>query len=52
VVAEWIESPDALKLLKEMGAQYGQGYLFSKPVPLAQTIHVPAARQLRARARA
>ena len=50
VVAEWIESPDALKLLKEMGAQYGQGYLFGKPLPLEQTIHIPAARQLRARA--
>ena len=50
VVAEWIETPEALKLLTEMGAQYGQGYLFSKPVPLEDTIHIPAPRVLRARA--
>ncbi len=50
VVAEWIETPEALKILTEMGAQYGQGYLFSKPVPLEDTIHVPAVRPVRARA--
>lgn len=50
VVAEWIETPEALKLLTEMGAQYGQGYLFNKPIPLEDTIRVAAPRALRARA--
>jgi len=34
VVAEWVETPEALKLLQKMGAQYGQGYLFKHPMPL------------------
>jgi diguanylate cyclase (GGDEF)-like protein/PAS domain S-box-containing protein/excisionase family DNA binding protein len=38
VIAEWVETPEVLKLLVEMGAQFGQGYLFRKPVPLAQSI--------------
>ena len=38
VIAEWVETPEALQLLLEMGAQFGQGYLFRKPMPLAQTI--------------
>ncbi len=33
VVAEGVESPDELALLKSMGCDLGQGYLFSKPVP-------------------
>ena len=37
VIAEWVETPEALKLLLEMGAQFGQGYLFRKPIPLSQT---------------
>jgi EAL domain-containing protein (putative c-di-GMP-specific phosphodiesterase class I) len=47
VVAEWIESPEVLKILIGMGAQFGQGYLFSQPVPLEETIVVPAARPLK-----
>ena len=50
VVAEWIETPEALKLLTAMGAQYGQGYLFSKPIALEDTIRVAAPRAVRARA--
>jgi len=50
VVAEWIETPEVLKLLTEMGAQYGQGYLFSRPIPLEDTVIVPAARSTRVRA--
>ena len=53
VVAEWVESPEVLKLLVEMGAQFGQGYLFQKPVPLEETIdrHAPrGARIARTRA--
>jgi diguanylate cyclase (GGDEF)-like protein len=38
VIAEWVETPEALKLLLEMGAQFGQGYLFRKPIPLSQTL--------------
>ncbi|HWI16085.1 MAG TPA: EAL domain-containing protein, partial [Burkholderiales bacterium] len=38
VIAEWVETPEVLKILLEMGAQFGQGYLFRKPLPLAQTI--------------
>ena len=40
VVAEWVEAPDALKLLQEMGAQYGQGFMFRKPVPSALTMNI------------
>jgi EAL domain-containing protein (putative c-di-GMP-specific phosphodiesterase class I) len=47
VVAEWIETPDALKLLTTMGAQYGQGFLFKRPVPLEQTLLVPPVREVR-----
>jgi EAL domain-containing protein (putative c-di-GMP-specific phosphodiesterase class I) len=50
VVAEWVESPEALKLLVEMGAQYGQGFMFRKPMPLEDTIQVPANRLLRVKA--
>jgi len=33
VVAEGIETPEQLECLKALGCQYGQGFLFSKPVP-------------------
>lgn len=36
VIAEWIETPDALRLLKDMGTQFGQGYLFQRPQPLQE----------------
>ncbi len=32
VVAEGIEKPEHLKALREMGCEYGQGYLFAKPL--------------------
>jgi diguanylate cyclase (GGDEF)-like protein/PAS domain S-box-containing protein len=35
VIAEWVETPEVLQALREMDAQYGQGYLFQRPVPLA-----------------
>jgi predicted signal transduction protein with EAL and GGDEF domain len=38
VVAEWVETPEALKILLEMGAQFGQGYLFQRPAPLEASI--------------
>ncbi|HUP95696.1 MAG TPA: EAL domain-containing protein [Burkholderiales bacterium] len=49
VVAEWIESPEVLKLLVQMGVQFGQGYLFRKPVPIEETLVLPASRVLQAR---
>jgi diguanylate cyclase (GGDEF)-like protein len=33
VVSEGIETPDQLDRLREAGCDYGQGYLFSRPVP-------------------
>jgi|SRR5579862_201719 len=37
VVAEGIETPDQYKLLRQMGCQFGQGYLFAKPMTAAAT---------------
>ncbi len=50
VIAEWVETPEVLKLLLEMGTQFGQGYLFRKPMPLAHTIHDVKARIARTQA--
>jgi len=33
VVAEGIETPQQLKVLQQLGCEFGQGYLFSKPLP-------------------
>lgn len=33
VIAEGIETEEQLKLLTDMGCHYGQGYLFSRPLP-------------------
>ncbi|MEP6904412.1 MAG: EAL domain-containing protein, partial [Actinomycetota bacterium] len=35
-VAEGIETEEQLRLLQSLGCQFGQGYLFSKPVSVAQ----------------
>ncbi len=43
VVAEGIEESSQLDLLREMGCGYGQGYLFSRPIPAADFV-VTAAR--------
>ncbi len=37
VVAKWVETPEVLSLLRDMGVQYGQGYLFQHPKPLIET---------------
>ncbi|NJN52534.1 MAG: EAL domain-containing protein, partial [Gammaproteobacteria bacterium] len=36
VVAEGIETTDQLKFLAEHDCEFGQGYLFSRPIPLAE----------------
>jgi EAL domain-containing protein (putative c-di-GMP-specific phosphodiesterase class I) len=36
VIAEGIETEAQLRLLKEMGCRYGQGYFFSRPLPAPQ----------------
>lgn len=40
IIAEGIEKEAQLNKLIELGAEYGQGYLFSKPVPIAEIILV------------
>ncbi|MHB1360507.1 MAG: putative bifunctional diguanylate cyclase/phosphodiesterase [Rhodocyclaceae bacterium] len=42
VVAEGIENPAQLELLRQMGCGYGQGYLFSRPVPGSEFVAVIA----------
>jgi diguanylate cyclase (GGDEF)-like protein/PAS domain S-box-containing protein/excisionase family DNA binding protein len=34
VIAEWVETPEALKILRQMGTQFGQGHLFQRPMLL------------------
>jgi EAL domain-containing protein (putative c-di-GMP-specific phosphodiesterase class I) len=34
VVAEGIEHPDQFTLLRELGCEFGQGYLLGRPVPI------------------
>ena len=45
VIAEWVETPEALNLLLGMGTQFGQGFLFQRPVLLVE----PEAQQLSTR---
>jgi EAL domain-containing protein (putative c-di-GMP-specific phosphodiesterase class I) len=41
-VAEGIESADLARVLTELGCQYGQGYLFGRPKPLAALLLKPS----------
>jgi diguanylate cyclase (GGDEF)-like protein/PAS domain S-box-containing protein len=34
VVAEGVETPDQIEMLKALGCEYGQGYFFSKPLDM------------------
>ena len=38
VVAEGIETQAQLAILRELNCEYGQGYLFPKPLPLEQAL--------------
>jgi predicted signal transduction protein with EAL and GGDEF domain len=40
IVAEGIEHPEQAVTLTALGCQYGQGYVFSRPVPAAQLADV------------
>jgi diguanylate cyclase (GGDEF)-like protein/PAS domain S-box-containing protein len=42
VIAEWVETPEALNLLLGMGTHFGQGHLFQKPIPLEGGVELPA----------
>lgn len=39
VVAEHIEDPDAVTILRSLGIGYGQGFLFHRPQPLETLLH-------------
>ena len=39
VVAEYVETEEEYSLLKHMGCDWYQGYLFSKPIPLEELIN-------------
>jgi diguanylate cyclase (GGDEF)-like protein len=36
VIAEGIEQPDQLQCLKQLGCQFGQGYIFARPLNVSQ----------------
>jgi len=38
IVAEGIETESQATIIRDMGAQFGQGYLYSKPVPASQAL--------------
>jgi diguanylate cyclase (GGDEF)-like protein/PAS domain S-box-containing protein len=40
-VAEGIETPEQLELLRELGCSHGQGFLFGRPIPLLARVLVP-----------
>ncbi len=50
VIAEWVETPEVRDLLMQMGAQYGQGFLFQKPQLLTSGTRMAARAQLVSRA--
>ncbi|HEY4189033.1 MAG TPA: EAL domain-containing protein [Candidatus Limnocylindrales bacterium] len=55
IIAEGIEDADQLEQLREMGCEFGQGYLFAKAMPgeaMAEHLQPPATRRAAGRAAA
>jgi diguanylate cyclase (GGDEF)-like protein/PAS domain S-box-containing protein len=46
-VAEYVETPEIAKVLREIGVDFAQGYAFSRPQPLEELLHTMKARQMR-----
>ena len=46
VVAEWVETPQILEKLIELGVDYAQGYAVHKPVRLVELVATPVAAKL------
>lgn len=40
-VAEWVENPEQLAVLKQAGVDYVQGFLFDRPLPIAEYYQRP-----------
>ena len=47
VIAESVENPEVLHLLLGMGTQFGQGFMFQRPVPLERSAAPAVARLAR-----
>ncbi len=41
IIAEGIENREMETLISQLGCRYGQGYLYSKPVPFGQALEMP-----------
>lgn len=39
VIAEYVETPEIISLLKEIGIQYAQGYYYSQPKPITDFLY-------------
>ncbi|MBC8006592.1 MAG: EAL domain-containing protein [Prolixibacteraceae bacterium] len=50
VVAEWVEDQSVMEILVGMGVQYGQGFLFARPMPFPAAIAVGQQRRAGKRA--
>lgn len=47
VVAKWVETPEAIVLLRDMGVKFGQGYLFQHPKSLIEPAREAAPARIR-----
>ncbi len=46
-VAEFVDRPDVLARLREMGVDYAQGYLLHKPAPIDELLRAPGTHEVR-----